>query len=154
MIPCVISVDMYLHVSMYLWLPCSTLGSSYSNGPIVTLPRLADTLPVNVPDASDWSIDDVERYFKDVGFVEQAEVFREQVWFTWYKVIVFVGKPKPSLGSRFGWSSIWHSSNTGSPIQRVSRPQFCWGRAILCDPPFFPGCIEFGGVVVKFYSSV
>ena len=84
MIPCVISVDMYVHVSMFLWLSCSTLGSSYSNGPIVTLPRLADTLPVNVPDASDWSIDDVERYFKDVGFVEQAEVFREQVWFTWY----------------------------------------------------------------------
>ena len=26
--------------------------------------------------------------------------------------------------------------------------------AILCDPPFFSGYIEFGGVVVKFYSSV
>ena len=33
-------------------------------------------------------------------------------------------------------------------------PQFCWGLAILCDPPFFSGYIEFGGVVVKFYSSV
>ena len=31
---------------------------------------------------------------------------------------------------------------------------FCWGLAILCDPPFFSGYIEFGGVVVKFYSSV
>ena len=37
---------------------------------------------------------------------------------------------------------------------RVSRPQFCWGLAILCDPPFFSGYIEFGGVVVKFYPSV
>ena len=34
------------------------------------------------------------------------------------------------------------------------KPQFCWGLAILCDPPFFSGYIEFGGVVVKFYSSV
>ena len=39
-------------------------------------------------------------------------------------------------------------------VSRVSRPQFCWGLAILCDPPFFSGYIEFGGVVVKFYSSV
>ena len=39
-------------------------------------------------------------------------------------------------------------------VGRVSRPQFCWGLAILCDPPFFSGYIEFGGVVVKFYSSV
>ena len=38
-------------------------------------------------------------------------------------------------------------------VSRVSRPQFCWGLAILCDPPFFSGYIEFGGVVVKFYSS-
>ena len=37
-------------------------------------------------------------------------------------------------------------------VSRVSRPQFCWGLAILCDPPFFSGYIEFGGVVVKFYS--
>ena len=39
-------------------------------------------------------------------------------------------------------------------VSRVSRPQFCWGLAILCDPPFFSGYIEFGGVVVKFDSSV
>ena len=39
-------------------------------------------------------------------------------------------------------------------VSRVSRPQFCWGLAILCDPPFFSGYIGFGGVVVKFYSSV
>ena len=39
-------------------------------------------------------------------------------------------------------------------VSRVSRPQFCWGLAILCDPPFFSGYIEFGGVVVKFYPSV
>ena len=36
----------------------------------------------------------------------------------------------------------------------VSRLQFCWGLVILCDPPFFSGYIEFGGVVVQFYSSV
>ena len=40
------------------------------------------------------------------------------------------------------------------PVSRVNRPQFCWGLAILCDPPFFSGYIEFGGVVVQFYSSV
>ena len=39
-------------------------------------------------------------------------------------------------------------------VSRVSRPQFCWGLAIFCDPPFFSGYIEFGGVVVKFNSSV
>ena len=39
-------------------------------------------------------------------------------------------------------------------VSRVSRSQFCWGLAILCEPPFFSGYIEFGGVVVKFYSSV
>ena len=43
---------------------------------------------------------------------------------------------------------------SSSCYRRVSRPQFCWGLAILCDPPFFSGYIEFGGVVVKFYSSV
>lgn len=45
----------------------------------ICLPRLADTLPAIVPDASDWTIDDVVKFFKDVGFTEQAEVFREQV---------------------------------------------------------------------------
>ncbi len=43
------------------------------------LPRLADTLPLEVPDASDWSIDDVANYFIGVGFTDQAEVFKEQV---------------------------------------------------------------------------
>eukprot|EP00918_Siedleckia_nematoides_P015913 GHVU01034352.1.p1 GENE.GHVU01034352.1~~GHVU01034352.1.p1 ORF type:complete len:231 (-),score=17.94 GHVU01034352.1:1063-1755(-) len=45
---------------------------------IYPLPKLANTLPVIVPDASDWSIEDVVTYFKDVGFITQAEVFREQ----------------------------------------------------------------------------
>lgn len=45
----------------------------------ISLPKLADTLPAVVPDASDWSIEDVVKFFKDVGFVHQAEVFREQV---------------------------------------------------------------------------
>ena len=43
------------------------------------LPRLSETLPIDVPDASDWSIDDVVNYFLGVGFTEQAEVFKEQV---------------------------------------------------------------------------
>lgn len=43
-----------------------------------TLPKLADTLPSNPPDASKWSIDDVFHYFTDVGFGLHAAVFREQ----------------------------------------------------------------------------
>ena len=43
------------------------------------LPRLSETLPLEVPDASEWSIDDVVNYFLGVGFTEQAEVFKEQV---------------------------------------------------------------------------
>ena len=41
-----------------------------------------------------------------------------------------------------------HSSLTVNLLDAV------WGLAILCDPPFFSGYIEFGGVVVKFYPSV
>ena len=53
------------------------------------------------------------------------------------------------------WKCHWIPRNViGHFISRVSRPQFCWDLAILCDPPFFSGYIEFGGVVVKFYSSV
>ena len=43
------------------------------------LPKLSETLPRIVPDASNWSIDDVVDYFKRVGFVEQSEVFKDQV---------------------------------------------------------------------------
>ena len=43
------------------------------------LPQLSETLPLEVPDASEWSIDDVVNYFLGVGFTEQAEVFKEQV---------------------------------------------------------------------------
>ncbi len=53
---------------------------------VVVLPRLADTLPVEPPDASDWTIQDVVNYFTGVGFVEQADVFREQV--SWVKLIL------------------------------------------------------------------
>ena len=61
----------------------------------------------------------------------------------------------PSTGRlRFGWSSIGIGQILAHLVSRVSRPQFCWGLAILCDPPFFSGYVEFGGVVVKFYSSV
>ena len=44
-----------------------------------SLPRLSETLPAVVPDASEWTIDDVVQFFRNVGFVDQAEVFREQV---------------------------------------------------------------------------
>ena len=33
----------------------------------------------SVPDAAEWSIDDVVKFFADLGYDEQAEVFREQV---------------------------------------------------------------------------
>ena len=46
--------------------------------PTPTIPRLADTLPAEVPDASEWTIEDVVQFFKDVGFIDQADVFREQ----------------------------------------------------------------------------
>lgn len=47
--------------------------------PTQSLPRLADTMPATVPDATEWSIDDVVQFFRDVGFTDQADVFREQV---------------------------------------------------------------------------
>jgi len=31
------------------------------------------------PDASEWSVADVAKYFTDVGFVEHAETFRAEV---------------------------------------------------------------------------
>ena len=43
------------------------------------LPRLANTLAAAVPDASDWSIDNVVEFFTEVGFTEQAQQFKEQV---------------------------------------------------------------------------
>ena len=43
------------------------------------LPRLAKTLAAAVPDASDWSIDNVVEFFTEVGFTEQAQQFKEQV---------------------------------------------------------------------------
>ena len=43
------------------------------------IPMLATTLKSEYPDACDWTIDDVVRFFEDLGFKEQAAVFREQV---------------------------------------------------------------------------
>ncbi len=45
----------------------------------VPLPRLSETLPLRVPDAAGWTIDDVASYFRGVGFPDQAEIFRDQV---------------------------------------------------------------------------
>jgi len=43
------------------------------------IPMLATTLKSEYPDACDWTIDDVVRFFEELGFKEQAIVFREQV---------------------------------------------------------------------------
>jgi hypothetical protein len=48
-------------------------------GVVTPIPKHASTLKTEVPEASDWNIDDVVEYFLNVGFTEQAEVFREQV---------------------------------------------------------------------------
>ncbi|XP_076371318.1 histone acetyltransferase KAT6A-like isoform X3 [Tachypleus tridentatus] len=37
-----------------------------------------ETYPEVVPDAKDWTIDDVENFFTHIGFPEQAPAFREQ----------------------------------------------------------------------------
>ena len=60
----------------------------------------------------------------------------------------------PLGGSDFGEAVFGIVQILAHLVSRVSRPQFCWGLAILCDPPFFSGYIEFDGVVVKFYSFV
>ena len=59
-------------------------------------------------------------------------------------IIFLSNRPHPRLSK---WLP-FHLSVGG--IQKIQNP--C--HAILCDPPFFSGYIEFGGVVVKFYSSV
>jgi len=42
------------------------------------------------PDASDWSVADVAKYFTDVGFVEQAEIFRAEACISCVHVLVSV----------------------------------------------------------------
>jgi len=46
---------------------------------VVTLPKLSTTLAGETPDALDWSVADVAKYFTDIGFAEQAETFRAEV---------------------------------------------------------------------------
>ena len=48
----------------------------------------------------------------------------------------------------------WKTSNSVTYKIDLIRNDLRIYLAILCDPPFFSGYIEFGGVVVKFYSSV
>jgi len=43
-----------------------------------SLPLLAETVPSEIPDASNWEIEDVVGFFRSVGFIDQASVFREQ----------------------------------------------------------------------------
>jgi len=45
---------------------------------VVTLPKLSSTLTDEPPDASNWSVADVAKYFTDIGFVDQAETFRAE----------------------------------------------------------------------------
>ncbi|KAK2176405.1 hypothetical protein NP493_664g02049 [Ridgeia piscesae] len=55
-----------------------TLSSTVLKDSLSTLPKLGKTLSASVPDASDWTIDNVVEFFTDVGFTEQAQQFREQ----------------------------------------------------------------------------
>lgn len=49
------------------------------NGDVAVLvPRLAGTLDLEVPDACEWTILDVVQFFSEIGFVEQAEAFKQQ----------------------------------------------------------------------------
>lgn len=65
--------------------PCFS-STILNDAPLPALPKLAKTLPASVPDASDWTIDNVVKFFTDVGFTEQAEQFREQVCFPCVKM--------------------------------------------------------------------
>jgi hypothetical protein len=44
----------------------------------VVLPKLSATLTGEIPDASNWSVADVAKFFVDLGFTEQAETFRAE----------------------------------------------------------------------------
>lgn len=61
-----------------------------SSDTVVTLPKLSTTLMGDPPDASDWSVADVAKYFTDVGFVEQAEIFRAEACISCVHVLVSV----------------------------------------------------------------
>ena len=61
--------------------PCVCFSSTVLKDSLSTLPKLGKTLSASVPDASDWTIDNVVEFFTDVGFTEQAQQFREQVCF-------------------------------------------------------------------------
>ena len=69
------SIQVFAIFNYYRRLSPIPMMNGHINQP---LPRLSETLPLEVPDASEWSIDDVVNYFLGVGFTEQAEVFKEQ----------------------------------------------------------------------------
>eukprot|EP00914_Ancora_sagittata_P006023 GHVO01012147.1.p1 GENE.GHVO01012147.1~~GHVO01012147.1.p1 ORF type:complete len:251 (-),score=34.08 GHVO01012147.1:199-951(-) len=52
------------------------ISNGAMNGSVLR-PKLR-SLEAEVPDAADWSIDDVAQYFSGTGFVEESETFREQ----------------------------------------------------------------------------
>ena len=55
-------------------------SSSKMNGNVVApIPKLADTMKAEVPDAANWTITDVVQFFVEMGFLLQADVFRDQV---------------------------------------------------------------------------
>ena len=43
------------------------------------VPQLVLAQKIDVPDASEWTIEDVVKFFQEMGFSDQADVFREQV---------------------------------------------------------------------------
>ena len=74
----------------------------------------------------------------------------------WPKMVALTGVETalPQGGSDLGGAVYGIVQILAHLVSRVSRPQLCWGLAILCDPPFFSGYIEFGGVVVKFLLCI
>ncbi|KAL5020944.1 hypothetical protein ScPMuIL_000099 [Solemya velum] len=55
--------------------PMALMNGSLVKQPLPKLPKLEGGL---YPDASDWSIDEVEMFLQSAGFSQQAEAFREQ----------------------------------------------------------------------------
>ncbi|XP_022252375.1 transcription intermediary factor 1-alpha-like isoform X2 [Limulus polyphemus] len=74
--------ELGVNTSLDLPLPCDSPvpdGYCIYSNTFDTLNRNHfETYPEVVPDAKDWTIDDVENFFTHIGFPEQAPAFREQ----------------------------------------------------------------------------
>ncbi|KAL3869037.1 hypothetical protein ACJMK2_041781 [Sinanodonta woodiana] len=56
----------------------STTDRRLQNDSLVTRPKFPRQISRPQLDASEWTVDDVVRFFRDLGFEKQAEAFREQ----------------------------------------------------------------------------